>query len=287
MYLLVLSCSCTDWLKPVCINFWRADFLSVLMRKLNKRKFLVVLPVIASLFMTVGVTTRNDSLSLEESENKTDFYEVSDKYEKIPAPKLAGGISEESLKVEIPNEFSQSKMRIEDQVFSEKEMKALKIVSKKDEKTKIEVDDKKEETASKDKEQFEKMTEGYPIDEMLPYILKRDPITAAFIVAIAKKESNWGKRAPYHNGKNCFNYWGFKDKRFTTVLGGHSCFPSAEKAVEAVGNRIEKLVKSGFDTPSEFVIWKCGKACKSDGGASKWISDVGLYYNKLKNSKKS
>lgn len=253
------------------------------MSKLNIKKFLVVLPFVASLLMNVNPTTKNESVSLE-NDNSTNLYEVSDKYEKIPTPKLALGIPKESFTVKVSSNLPESKMRVEDKIFNQKQAKIIDITKKGDDLVKVTAKKAGEEKdkQSPDKEKFSKMTEGYPIDEMLPFILERDPATAAFLVAIAKKESNWGKRAPYHNGKNCFNYWGFKDKRFTTVLGGHSCFPSAEKAVETVGNRIEKLVKSGLDTPSEFVIWKCGSACKGDGNASKWISDVGLYYNKLK-----
>ena len=37
---------------------------------------------------------------------------------------------------------------------------------------------------------IKQMVEGYPIEEMVPYILKQDPKTAAFLVAIAKKKLN-------------------------------------------------------------------------------------------------
>jgi len=127
---------------------------------------------------------------------------------------------------------------------------------------------------------MEKMVSGYPIEKMLPFIAKRNPVTAAFIVAIAKKESNWGKVSPRSKDGDCFNYWGFKDHRFK-FAAGHSCFPSAETAIDAVGNRIDKLVSQGRDNPAELVVWKCGSACASDGNKGKWISDVNLYFRPI------
>lgn len=127
---------------------------------------------------------------------------------------------------------------------------------------------------------MEKMVSGHPIEKMLPFIAKRNPVTAAFLVSIAKKESNWGKRSPRNANGDCFNYWGFKDRRFP-FASGHSCFPSAEVAVEAVGNRIDKLVSQGRDNPAELVIWKCGSACAKDGNKGKWISDVNLYFRPI------
>lgn len=127
---------------------------------------------------------------------------------------------------------------------------------------------------------MEKMVAGYPIEKMLPFIAKRNPVTAAFIVAIAKKESNWGKRSPRSGNGDCFNYWGFKDHRFP-FASGHSCFPSAETAISSVGNRIDKLVSQGRDNPSELVVWKCGSACAQDGNKGKWISDVNAYFRPI------
>ncbi len=134
-------------------------------------------------------------------------------------------------------------------------------------------------------EVMEKMVAGYPIAQMLPYIEKRDPVTAAFIIAIAKKESNWGKVSPKSKDGDCFNYFGFKDHRFPFVAG-HSCFPSAEVAVEYVGNRIDKLIAGGKDTPAEMSVWKCGSACATDKGVGKWISDVSLYTKPILRSDK-
>lgn len=53
-----------------------------------------------------------------------------------------------------------------------------------------------------------KLAKGFPLERMAPYISEQNQDTAAFIVGIAKKESNWGKRVPKKEGKDCFNYWG-------------------------------------------------------------------------------
>ncbi len=126
------------------------------------------------------------------------------------------------------------------------------------------------------------LTKGYPIEEMAPEIAKQDDEVAAFLVAIAKKESNWGKRTPKYKGKECYNYWGFRRKRVIMGSGGHTCFDSPEEAVRTVADRIEDLVAKGIDTPREMVLWKCGQ-CNGPAsvGAGKWIADVGLYYRKM------
>lgn len=129
------------------------------------------------------------------------------------------------------------------------------------------------------------MTAGYPIEEMAPLIAKQDKDVAAFLVSIAKKESNWGKRVPVLNGKDCFNYWGFREKREEMGTGGHTCFKDREDAVETVSARIDTLVNEyERDTPAEMIVWKCGYSCSghSDGSVKKWISDVAFYFKKFK-----
>src|SRR5688572_28711622 len=74
------------------------------------------------------------------------------------------------------------------------------------------------------------MTEGHPIAAMLPYIFKQDKLTAAYLVSIAKKESNWGKRSPKKDGKDCYNYWGYKGAGSRGTALGHGCFGSPEEA---------------------------------------------------------
>ena len=131
-----------------------------------------------------------------------------------------------------------------------------------------------------------KMVQGYPIEQMTPYILKQDPKVAAFMIAIAKKESAWGVHHPVLGGEDCFNYWGFRLKSDRMGSGGHTCFDSPQEAVEIVGARLSHLVNDEkIDTPKEMVIWKCGYGC--DGpeadGSQKWIKDVDYYYKQMIN----
>ena len=133
-------------------------------------------------------------------------------------------------------------------------------------------------------ESIQKMVAGSPMEKMAPYIAKKDKIVAAFLVGISKKESNYGRRVPVLNGEDCFNYWGYRGIRKRMGSGGHTCFDSPEDAIETVGGRIERLVKSGVDTPEEMVLWKCGSDCNATGGwpaAHKWIKDVNMYYSKM------
>lgn len=132
-------------------------------------------------------------------------------------------------------------------------------------------------------EKIAKMVAGYPILEMVPYISQRDSRVAHFLVAIAKKESDWGRHTPKKNGKECYNFWGYRGPENTTE-SGYSCFDSPAHAIEVVGNRIEKLVNSHVDTPERMVVWKCGSNCEAAGGqaaANKWIADVRALFVKL------
>lgn len=138
------------------------------------------------------------------------------------------------------------------------------------------------------KKDFEKeimsMVSGYPIEKMVPEIIKQDRVVAAFLIAIAKKESNWGKRVPVLDGQDCFNYWGYRGIRDRMGTGGHTCFDSPKDAVETVGKRIEYLVsETKRNTPDKMVVWKCGYDCSWDNKTAvrKWISDVDLYFKKL------
>jgi len=138
------------------------------------------------------------------------------------------------------------------------------------------------------KNEFEKelyaIVGDYPIKEMIPYIAQKDKTVAAFIVGIAKKESNWGKRVPTLNGQNCFNYWGYKGAGKNGIAMGHGCFATPEEAVDVISKRLEQLVEKNLTTPSKMVVWKCGSSCAATGGqaaANKWISDVSFYFNKI------
>jgi hypothetical protein len=128
------------------------------------------------------------------------------------------------------------------------------------------------------------MVKGYPIEEMLPYILEKDRLTASFLIGIAKKESNWGKRIPVLDGQDCFNYWGYRGVRRMMGSGGHTCFNSRKDAVDTVAVRLNKLVNSEkLNTPEKLVVWKCGYSCAghSQESVRKWISDVDMYFSEL------
>lgn len=128
------------------------------------------------------------------------------------------------------------------------------------------------------------MVKGHPIEGMLPYIFEKDRTVAAFLVGIAKKESNWGKRVPVLDGQDCFNYWGYRGVRRLMGTGGHTCFNSRKDAVDTVAKRIEKLVYSQkLNTPEKMILWKCGFSCEGHSRESvkKWISDVNMYFSQL------
>lgn len=129
-----------------------------------------------------------------------------------------------------------------------------------------------------------KMVKGYPIEEMLPEIFAKDRVTAAFLIGIAKKESNWGKRHPVLDGQDCFNYWGYRGQRRLMGSGGHTCFNSRKDAVDTVATRIDKLVNSErLNTPAKLIVWKCGFSCEGHSRESvqKWIADVDAYYSEM------
>ncbi len=129
------------------------------------------------------------------------------------------------------------------------------------------------------------MVAGYPIESMVPYIMEKDKIVAAFLVGIAKKESAWGKHVPLMNEHDCFNYWGYRGKRRLMGTGGHTCFNSPKDAVDTVSRRLEKLINTEkVDTPAEMmVVWKCGYDCSAQSSVDtkKWIQDVDLYFHRL------
>lgn len=130
-----------------------------------------------------------------------------------------------------------------------------------------------------------KMVAGQPIAEMTSYIAKKDKTVAAYLVAIAKKESNWGKFSPQKDDRDCHNYWGYRGT-YNQTASGYSCFDSPEQAVNVVGGRISDLVNKNIDTPKAMALaWKCGWDCSGHDPASvtKWVSDVSYYYQKIYN----
>lgn len=132
-------------------------------------------------------------------------------------------------------------------------------------------------------QRIQKEISGFPIESMTRYMAREDEQVVAFMVAIAKKESNWGKRTPKLNGKECNNFWGFRQKREKMGSGGHTCFDNKRDAVASVAVRIKELIDKGVDTPEEMVVWKCGYSCDAHNPESvnKWIEDVKYYYDKF------
>lgn len=141
---------------------------------------------------------------------------------------------------------------------------------------------------SKEKKVFEakirSMVKGYPIEAMVPDILEQDRLVAAFLVSVAKKESNWGKRVPVLDGRDCYNYWGYRGIRDRMGTGSHTCFDSTHDAVTTVAKRIQTLtIEKQLNTPEKMIIWKCGNTCSGHSRESvlKWISDVEMYIDRL------
>jgi len=141
-----------------------------------------------------------------------------------------------------------------------------------------------EENKQKDlEEEIREMVKGYPIEAMVPEIAKKDRIVAAFIIGIAKQESNWGKRVPVYKGEDCYNYWGWRGKN-AVGTGGHTCFASPREAVDTVAKRIAFLASNAkLDTPEKMIVWKCGYDCSWDKkeNMQRWINSVGIYFKKL------
>ncbi len=126
-----------------------------------------------------------------------------------------------------------------------------------------------------------------PMKPMIDSISQQDKIIAAFLVGIALKESGLGKHSPILNGKDCYNYWGYRGKRKRMGSGGHTCFDSPEDAVETVSKRLHTLViEQQKNTPEKMLIWKCGNICSTHKSTeiSKWINDVSIYFNQINNS---
>ena len=126
------------------------------------------------------------------------------------------------------------------------------------------------------------IVEGHPIEIMTSEIAKKDKQVAAFLIAIAKKESNWGKYSPKKNGRDCYNYWGYRGK-YNATESGYSCFDTPAQAISIVGGRIEDLISQEINTPEKMIVWKCGRLCNKDNPrkVQEWIEDVSSYYDKI------
>jgi hypothetical protein len=156
---------------------------------------------------------------------------------------------------------------------------ALNQEKEREEKAKRE--DQKNQPKSSHERKYQELIAGSPLEKMLPFIAQRDNETASFLIAIAKKESDWGKYSPKKAGRDCFNYWGYRGT-YNQTDSGYSCFDSPEQAIAVVGERIRELLDKKIDTAEKMVVWKCGSTCAGHdpAGVRKWISDVALYYGK-------
>jgi len=132
-------------------------------------------------------------------------------------------------------------------------------------------------------EKLYEMVGNAPIREMVPFISQRDEKVAAFLVGIAKKESGWGEHVPLQDGKDCFNYWGYKGSASRGSALGYACFADQKEAVEIVGNRLEALINKNHTTASKMLVWKCGSSCAghSPEGVQSWVATVAMYLEKI------
>ena len=137
-------------------------------------------------------------------------------------------------------------------------------------------------TPTKFEREIKSMVAEHPIENMATYISRQNKDVAAYLIAIAKKESNWGKFSPQKDGKNCYNYWGYRGT-YNQTESGYSCFDTPRQAVRVVGGRISELIEQDINTPQKMVVWKCGSSCAehSSDSVGKWIEDVDLYYRKF------
>ncbi len=198
------------------------------------------------------------------------------------------------------------RLPVEDKVYSEKELleqkerESLRIArqlrdaaqaqKRAEQARKVALEQSREQAmVSAEEKQFERkaraMVAGYPIEEMLPEILKLDREVAIYLIAMAKQESQWGKRVPVLHGGDCFNYWGYRGKRERMGTGGHTCFDSREDAVQTVGKRVHTLIyEYQRTTPERMLVWKCGRSCEghTESGVNAWVSTVTMYRNALK-----
>jgi hypothetical protein len=133
------------------------------------------------------------------------------------------------------------------------------------------------------KKNIEKLVGDKPMQNMVSEIATRNSQTASYLVAIAKHESNLGKFSPKKDGRDCFNYWGFRGS-YNKTKSGYSCFDSPAQAVSVVGNRIQGLNEiESINTPEGMLVWKCGGSCAGHDPAdvARWKRNVEFYYKKI------
>ncbi len=233
------------------------------------------------------VTEENvDEIKIEEKIVNVDEKAQLDIEEEIsPVVEVEVNIEKQEIVDEVKNEEEikevvsvDSVQKSETKEIVEKEIKSIDSVVEKDDDIILEAKEYSLEDSAYE------MVEGFPIEKMLPHILKQDPEVAKYLIAMAKQESAWGKRVPVLEGQDCYNYWGFRSQRKLMGSGGHTCFNSRQDAVETVGRRIHELIYEYDRTTAErLIVWKCGSSCDghSQEGVDRWIRVVDTYYSKL------
>lgn len=234
-----------------------------------------VVRVIKSAVDEKDLTDKNDAKKEDKSENEDDVINVEDK-------KTNDVKNENNTEIVMSDIVQKDKKasdvqkneleEVEDVIIEETKSRSVDSATKKEEKNK-----------SLEELAYETV-DGYPIEKMLPYILEQDPEVAKYLIAIAKQESQWGKRVPVLNGQDCYNYWGYRGQRKLMGTGGHTCFNSREDAVRTVGKRLHTLIyDNDRKTASKLIVWKCGSTCDghSQEGVDRWINVVKSYYDKL------
>lgn len=239
--------------------------------------FLTTLLFLLSFLFVSGISPvlaseENNILKIDKISNSINLKEIS----KITATK-----SEQMVLSELKNKEKSIILSEVDTNISENGI-IKEIIEKQEEEKEQKKREIQEEAVAKD---LKELLKGHPMENMADLIAKEDGEVIAFIIAIGKKESNWGKRSPSKNGQDCYNYWGFKTSGSRGQALGHACFGSQKEAVDKIAKRIEKLVKvNKRNTPEKMVVWKCGSDCSATGGqaaANKWISDIRLYRDKV------
>jgi hypothetical protein len=248
----------------------------------NKSLFLIG----ATLIIVIGgfFYSQSSQAKISNIPNTSDTsHIINDELEKIFSPEkqlLSANIS--SQKTPSPKKVKKNKQT---KVCSSSSI-SLQQINKNDFK-KIQEKIKQNQTEDNLKKQLNLILSGTPMEKMIEPISQQDKLIAAFLVGIALKESQLGKHSPKLNGQDCFNYWGYRGKRVRMGTGGHTCFDSPEDAVETVAKRLQTLaIAQHRNTPDKMIIWKCGNSCAnhSPESVSKWIKDVSIYFNKIKNS---
>lgn len=237
----------------------------------------------------LNVLASEEDGSLVESADNLDSVNL-EKDQKIELNEVINEIPNKSAKDIVEKTEGTSEDNVEKIILLSKkenkennsEVEAIKeVVKENEEKSKrIKVEEQEKVVAKELKE----LLKDHPMEDMADIIAKEDGEVIAFIVAIGKKESNWGKRSPSKDGKDCYNYWGFKTSGSRGQALGHACFGSREEAVDKIAKRLKKLVKDdNRNTPEKMLVWKCGSSCKDHDSASvqKWVSDVKLYRDKV------